>query len=71
MLVAVCLNANAAIYQATQLNTYMKQFRATVKVGGMWMNTIVFADNPNHAFQLAKSQYGTSNVLAPPTQLGH
>lgn len=49
----------------------MKQFRATVKVGGMWVNTIVFADNPNHAFQLAKAQYGATNVLAPPTQLTH
>lgn len=49
----------------------MKQFRATVKVGGIWVNTIVFADNPNLAFQLVKAQYGTANVLAPPTQLSH
>jgi hypothetical protein len=48
----------------------MKQFRATVKVGGMWVNTIIFADNPNQAFQLAKSQFGASNVMSPPTQLG-
>ena len=53
-----------------KLNTYMKQFRATVKVGGMWVNTIVFADNPILAFKLVQSQYGASNVLAPPTQLG-
>jgi hypothetical protein len=49
----------------------MKQFRATVKISGMWINTIVFADNSNHAFQLAKAQYGITNVLAPPLQLGY
>jgi len=49
----------------------MKQFKAMVRVGGMWVNTIVFDDNPNHAFQLAKSQFGASNVMSPPTQLGH
>jgi len=49
----------------------MKQFRATVKVSGVWVNTIVFADNLNHAFQLARAQYGAMNVLAPPQQIGH
>jgi len=49
----------------------MKQFKAMVRVGGLWVNTIVFADNPNQAFQLAKSQFGAGNVMAPPTQLGH
>jgi hypothetical protein len=53
------------------LNTDMKQFKATVKVGGMWVSTIVFADNPILAFKLVQSQYGAGNVLAPPTQLGH
>ncbi|MDF9789280.1 hypothetical protein [Polynucleobacter sphagniphilus] len=49
----------------------MKQFKVMVKVSGVWVNTIVFADNPNHAFQLAKSQFGSSNIMSPPTQLGH
>jgi hypothetical protein len=49
----------------------MKQFKATVKVSGLWINTIVFADNSNHAFALVKSQYGASNVLAPPMLLGY
>ena len=37
----------------------------------MWVNTIVFADNAALAFKLVQGQYGASNVLAPPTQLGH
>ena len=53
------------------LNTDMKQFKATVKVGGMWVSTIVFTDNPSPVFKLVQSQYGAGNILAPPTPLGH
>jgi len=53
------------------LNTCMKQFRAAVKVGGMWVSTIVFADNPTLTFKLVQPQYGAGNVLGPPIQLGH
>ena len=49
----------------------MKQFKATVKVSGVWINTIVFADNIAMAFKLVQGQYGAANVLAPPTMVSH
>ncbi len=47
----------------------MKQFRATVRVSGMLISTIVFADNPALAYKLVQAQYGANNVLAMPTQV--
>jgi hypothetical protein len=47
----------------------MKQFRATVKVGGMWVQTIIYADNSNIALKLAQAQYGASNVQGMPMPL--
>jgi hypothetical protein len=49
----------------------MKQFKATVKVSGVWINTIVFADNSSMAFKLVQGQFGAGNVLSPPQQIGH
>ena len=49
----------------------MKQFKATVKVSGLVMNTIVFAENVNFAFKLVQSLYGANNVVSPPVQVGH
>ena len=54
-----------------KLNTVMKQFKATVKVSGVWINTIVFADNSAMAFKLVQGQFGAGNVLSPPQQIGH
>ena len=54
-----------------KLNIVMKQFKATVKVSGVWINTIVFADNSAMAFKLVQGQYGAGNVLSPPLQIGH
>ena len=54
---------------AIQINTCMKQFKATVKVSGVIVNTVVFADNPIHAFKLVQQQYGSTNVVSPPTLL--
>jgi hypothetical protein len=53
------------------INTFMEQFRATVKANGIWAITIVLINNPILAFKLAQSQYDASNVLAPPAQLEH
>jgi len=53
------------------INTVMKQFKVTVKVSGVLINTIVFAENSALAFKLVQGQYGASNVLSPPMQLGH
>ena len=49
----------------------MRQFKATIKVSGVWINTIVFADNSAMALKLAQRQYGASNVLSTPQQIGH
>ncbi len=49
----------------------MKQFRATVKVSGLVLNTIVFADNANFAIKILQAQYGLNNVVGTPTQIGH
>ena len=54
-----------------KLNTVMKQFKATVKVSGVWINTIVFADNSAMAFKLVQGQFGAGNVLSQPQQIGH
>lgn len=47
----------------------MRQFRATVKVGGMWVQTIIFADNATIALKLAQASYGSSNVQGTPIPL--
>ena len=47
----------------------MRQFRATVKVGGMWVQTVIFAENSNVALKLAQAQYGASNVQGMPMPL--
>ena len=49
----------------------MKQFRATVRVGGLIVNTIVFAENSNFAMRIVQAQFGTNNVLGIPTQIGN
>jgi hypothetical protein len=49
----------------------MKQFKATVKVSGVWINTIVFAENSALAYKLVQGQFGAANVLSPPQQIGH
>jgi len=48
----------------------MKQFRATVKVSGLVINTIVFADNANFAIKILQAQYGANNVVGIPTVVG-
>lgn len=47
----------------------MKQFRATVRVSGMLISTIVFADNAVLAYKLVQAQYGAANVIAIPNQV--
>ena len=47
----------------------MHQYRAMVKAGGMWLETIVFAENVAAAVKLVQSQYGIGNVSGTPTQL--
>jgi hypothetical protein len=47
----------------------MKQFKATVKVSGVWINTIVFADNSAMAYKLVQGQYGVNNIFSTPQQV--
>lgn len=47
----------------------MKQFRVTVKASGLWVQTVIFAENNLMALKLAQAQYGASNVMGMPTQL--
>ena len=47
----------------------MKQFRATVKAGGLWVQTVIFAENSLMALKLAQAQYGAGNVMGMPIQL--
>ena len=49
----------------------MKQFRATVRVSGLIVNTIVFAENSNFAMRIVQAQFGTNNVIGIPTQIGN
>jgi hypothetical protein len=49
----------------------MKQFRATVKVSGLIVSTIVFADNANFAMKILQAHFGANNVIGIPTQIGN
>ena len=52
-----------------KLNTFMKQFRATVRASGMVVTTIVFAENTNFAIKILQAQFGANNVISIPTQI--
>lgn len=47
----------------------MKQFRATVRAGGIVVTTVVFADNVNFATKILQAQFGSGNVISIPTQI--
>jgi hypothetical protein len=49
----------------------MKPFRATVKVSGVVIGTILFAENTNFAIKLLQAQFGANNVIGIPTQIGN
>lgn len=49
----------------------MKQFRATVKASGMVVTTIIFATNVIEAQKILAAQFGASNVVGIPVQIGH
>ena len=51
------------------LNTVMKQYKATVRVAGLIMITVVFAENTNFAMKLLQAQFGTNNVVGIPTPI--
>ena len=47
----------------------MHQYRAMVKAGGIWVETVVFAENVVAALKLAQTQFGNGNVAGTPTQI--
>jgi len=52
-----------------RLNTAMKQYKATVRVAGLILTTVVFAENTNFAMKLLQAQFGTNNVVGIPTPI--
>lgn len=42
---------------------------AQVKVSGVWVKTVVYADSSQHANYLLKAQFGAPNVPHMPVQL--
>lgn len=48
----------------------MKQFRATVRASGVILTTVVFAENANFAIKVLQAQFGASNVMSIPVQIG-
>ena len=46
----------------------MNKYKATVRVGGSFVNTIVFADSPIHARLLLQYSLGMNCIISSPTQ---
>ena len=49
----------------------MKQYKAQVRASGLVVTTIVFAENTNFAIKILQAQFGASNVIGIPTQIGN
>ena len=54
----------------TSINTYMKRYKAIVNAGGMWVETILYAQNPAQANKLFQAIFGAKNVPHQPQQIG-
>lgn len=52
------------------INIYMKRYKATVNAAGMWVETILFAQNQAQAYKLFQAIFGASNVPHQPLQIG-
>jgi hypothetical protein len=48
----------------------MKRYKATVNASGMWVETILYAQNQTQAYRLFQAIFGISNVPHQPTQIG-
>jgi hypothetical protein len=48
----------------------MQRYQLQVRVNGIWLKTVVFADNDLHARLLAQYQYGFINAPFAPTKIG-
>jgi hypothetical protein len=58
-------------YVEGKLNIAMKQFKATVRASGLVVTTIVFAENVIFATKILQAQFGATNVISIPTQIGN
>ena len=47
----------------------MKQYKATVRAGGVVVVTIVFAENINSAMKILEAQFGANNVMSIPIKI--
>jgi glycerol-3-phosphate dehydrogenase len=47
----------------------MKRYKATVNAAGMWVETILYAQNQAQACALFKAIFGTANVPHQPSQV--
>jgi len=47
----------------------MKKYKSTVKAGGIWAETILYAQNQAQAYALFKSIFGAANVPHQPQQV--
>jgi glycerol-3-phosphate dehydrogenase len=48
----------------------MKRYKATVNAAGMWVETILYAQNLAQAYALFKAIFGANNVPHMPQQIG-
>jgi glycerol-3-phosphate dehydrogenase len=48
----------------------MKRYKATVNAAGMWVETILYAQNPAQAMKLFQAIFGAKNVPHQPQQIG-
>lgn len=51
------------------LNINMKRYKATVNAAGMWVETILYAQNPAQAYKLFQAIFGAGNVPHQPQQI--
>ena len=48
----------------------MQRYQLQVKVNGVWVKTLIFAESGLHARLLAQYQYGFNNAPFAPTKIG-
>jgi hypothetical protein len=48
----------------------MQRYQLQVRVNGIWVKTLVFADSALHARLLAQYQYGFNNAPFAPNKIG-
>lgn len=47
----------------------MKRYKATVNAAGLWVETILYAQNQAQAYALFKTIFGVANVPHQPSQV--